>query len=328
MTAKMLIWLLATILLATVSIAQAQQPGRVPRIAILLPGIDGGPQSPSRAPFEAGLRKLGWIPGQNLIIERRFAGGKLDRLPEMAAELIRLPVDAILASGPAVHVAKDATRTIPIIMTFGTDDPVEAGFVTSLAHPGSNITGVVTLAPEVGGKRLELLQATIPTVTRVAVLSWPGRSSMSQMKEIEVAAQSLGVRLQVLEVSDATGYESAFLTMRKQGSKAFIVLSSSVYFGDRKRIIELATKHRVPLMAPFREYAEDGGLMAYGPNIPELWGERVPLYVDKILKGTKPADLPVEQPTKFEFIINLKAAKQVGLTIPPNVLARADRVIR
>jgi ABC-type uncharacterized transport system substrate-binding protein len=328
MRRKFPVWQLATILLVTVSIAQAQQPARVPRIGILLPGIDGGPQSPSRAPFEAKLRKLGWASGQNLIIERRFAAGKLDRLPEMAAELIHLPVDAILASGPAIRVTQNATRTIPIIMTFGTDDPVEAGFIKSLAHPGSNITGVITLAPEVGGKRLELLKAAIPTITRVAVLTWPGRSSKSQMTAIEVAAQSLGVRLQVLEVPDATGYEGAFQNMSKGGSRTLLVLSSSVYFGDRRRIIELAMKHRVSLMAPFREYAEDGGLMAYGPNIPELWGERVPLYVDKILKGAKPADLPVEQPTRFEFVINLKAAKQIGITIPPNVLARADKVLR
>ncbi|HEV8441556.1 MAG TPA: ABC transporter substrate-binding protein [Methylomirabilota bacterium] len=306
-------------------LAQAQRPGRVPRIAMLGPAVDR-PQSIARVELEAGLRKLGWIPGQTLIIERRQ--GTLDRLPELAAELVRLKVDIILASSVAIPAARAATQTIPIIMAFGVDDPVEAGYATSLGRPGSNITGVFLQAPEAGGKRLELLRAAMPTVTRVAVLSWPGKSSASQVRGIELAAQSLGIRVQVVEVSNAAGYEGAFVAMGKQGSRAALVVASAVSFNDRRPIIELASKHRVALVAPFREYAEDGALMGYGANIPELWRERVPLYVDKILRGANPADLPVEQPTKFELVINLKTAKAFGLTLPQSLLFRADRVIQ
>ncbi len=310
-----------------VSAAEAQtQPARkLPRVGILLPGADRGSQMPSRAAFESALRKLGWIVGENLLIERRYAAGKLELLPKMAAELANPPVDIILASGEAIGAAKNVTQSIPIVMSFSVDDPVEAGFITSLAHPGTRITGINLQAPEVGGKRLELLKEAVPTIPRVAVLS--SRGSMSQVKIIEIAARALRVDVKTIVV-EPNRYREIFAGLNKENITAVVLTSSSVFFNERKQVIDLSSNHRMALMAPFREYAEDGGLMAYGPNIRELWAERIPLYVDKILKGAKPADLPVEQPTKFEFIVNLKAAKQIGLKIPPNVLARADRVIK
>ena len=325
MSHTLVAFLICALLFALGFSAQAQQRKKVPRIGILSPGADRGSQMPSRAAFEPALRKFGWIPGDNLIIERRNAAGKLDLLPGMAAELVSLPVDIILASSEAIPAAKKATQSIPIVMSFSVDDPVEAGFITNLAHPGANITGLTLQAQEVGGKRLELLKEALPTLSRVAVLSSQGSSG--QAKAIETVARALGVRLKTV-VTEANKYKEAFLTISKEGFSAVVVVSTSVFFNDRKPIINLALDDRLPLIAPFREYAEDGGLMAYGPNIRELWADRVPIYVDKILKGTKPANLPVEQPTKFELVINLKTAKQIGLTIPPNVLARADKVIK
>jgi putative ABC transport system substrate-binding protein len=306
--------------------AEAQRPaGHAPRVAILSAAVQA-PQSVAAMELEAGLRQLGWRPGETVIIERRL--GSVDRLPELAAELVRIKVDVILASSEALPAARNATGTIPIVMSFGVDDPVEAGYVKSLGRPGANITGIFLQAPEAGGKRLELLRAAIPTLTRVAVLSWPGRNSATQVTAIEEAAGSLGVRVHVLEVGGRAGYDAAFVAMSKQGSRAALVLASAASFNERGRIIDLAARHRIALVAPFREYAEAGALIGYGANIRELWRERISRYVDRILRGAKPADLPVEQPTKFELVINLKTAKALGLTLPPSLVVRADEVIQ
>ncbi|PYM12174.1 MAG: hypothetical protein DMD81_24740 [Candidatus Rokuibacteriota bacterium] len=308
------------------SVSAEQRPARqVPRIALLSPSRESA-QNVARMEVEAGLRQLGWKPGENVIVDGRT--GAIDRLPELAAELVRLKVDMILASSEALPAARAATATIPILMTFCIDDPVEAGYVMSLGHPGTNITGIFLQAPEAGGKRLEFLRAAIPNLRRVAVVSWRGRNSAKQIDAVETAGGSLGVRVQVVEMNDRSTYDSAFGTMGKEGVKAALVLASAVSFTERPRIIELAARHRIALAAPFREYAEAGALIGYGANIRELWRERVPLYVDRILRGARPADMPVEQPTKFELVLNLKTAKTLGLSIPPSLLARANDVIQ
>jgi ABC-type uncharacterized transport system substrate-binding protein len=309
------------------AVAQAQQPTTIPRIGFL---ITSSPSviAPRMDAFRQGLRQLGYVEGKNIVIERRHAEGKLDRLPALAAELVRLNVDIIVTSGPtATRPAKEATSTIPIVMTFD-DDPVGSGFVASLARPGGNVTGLSTLAPEISGKQLELLKEIVPRLNRVAVIGTSTRPGTAQnLKEMELAAGAFGVKLQYLDIQNPKDIETAFRAAGKERADALLVLQSPVFNSQRAQIADLALKSRLPATYPRRAFVEDGGLMSYGASISDL-DRRAATYVDKILKGAKPADLPVEQPTKFEFVINLKAAKQIGLTIPPNVLARADKVIR
>jgi putative ABC transport system substrate-binding protein len=307
--------------------AEAQQPTKVPRVGFL----SATPLSIISARIEAlrqGLRELGYVEGKNIVMEWRSAEGKLDRVPALAAELVRLKVDVIVTGGATdTRAAKDATNTIPIVMAQDSD-PVGSGFVASLARPGGNITGLATLAPEVSGKRLELLKETIPKLSRVAVVGISTRPGNAQsLKEVELAAGTFKVQVQYLDVLDVKEIETAFRAATKGRAEAVLVLQSPFFNSQRKQIVDLAIKSRLPAIYPQTDYTEAGGLMYYGANTPDLY-RRAATYVDKILKGAKPADLPVEQPKKFEFIINLKTAKQIGLTIPPNVLARADKVIK
>jgi putative tryptophan/tyrosine transport system substrate-binding protein len=327
MSGKIFVWLLTTVLLTATPPAAAQQATKVPRIGHLnAPSLSA--LAARTEAFRQGLHELGYVEGKNIIIEWRFAEGKLDRLPALAAELVRLNVDIIVSTGPTVtRAAKEATSTIPIVMAFDTD-PVGNGFVASLARPGGNITGLSSLAPEISGKQLELLKELVPRLSRVAVFGTttvPG--SMQALREMERAAGAFGVKLQYLDVLDPKDIETAFKTAGKGRADAVLVLTSGVLADHRTEIAELAIKSRLPAIYFRSEFVEDGGLMAYGVSITDL-DRRAATYVDKILKGTKPADLPVERPKKFEFIINLKTAKQIGLTIPPNVLVRADRVIK
>jgi putative ABC transport system substrate-binding protein len=268
------------------------------------------------------------VEGKNIIIEWRWADGKIANLPALAAELVRLKVDVIVTAGPQVtHAAKEATSTIPIVMAFD-NDPVGSGHVASLARPGKNITGLSTLSPELSGKQLELLKEVVLGLSRVGVLGTSIQPGYGQVaKEIEIAARALGVKLQILDVLNPKDIETAFRNASKGRAEAVLVLASAVVAPHRTQVVDLAVKSRLPTIYPYLEYVEAGGLMSYGVQVNDLY-RRAATYVDKILKGAKPADLPVEQPTKFEFIINLKAAKQIGLTIPPNVLARADKVIK
>jgi putative ABC transport system substrate-binding protein len=268
------------------------------------------------------------VEGKNIVIESRYAEGKLDRLPALAAELVRLKVDVIVTAGPpATRPAKEATSTIPIVMAQDSD-PVANGFVASLARPGGNITGLSTLAPEISGKQLELLKETVPRLSRAAVLGNSTRPGNAQtLREVELAAGALKVKLQSLDVLDPKDIETAFREARKGRAEVVLVLANPVATSQRTQIVDLAAKSRLPAIYYATEFVEDGGLMFYGASYIDLY-RRAATYVDKILKGRTPADLPVEQPMKFEFIINLKAAKQIGLTVPPNVLVRANKVIR
>ena len=319
--------LFAGALLAVAVIVEAQQPAKVPRIGFLIGSSPAGSAARIEA-FRQGLRELGYIEGKNIVIEWRYAEGKFDRLPALAAELVRLKVDAIVTSGPATTLpAKAATKTIPIVMAFDSD-PIGNGFIASLARPGGNITGLSALAPELSGKQLELLKEIVPKLSRVAVL---GNSSEpanpKTLKEIELAAGVFGVQLQSLDVLGPNDIDTAFRTATKAHVDALVVLVSVVLTDHRTQIANLALKGRLPAIYYNRQFVEAGGLMSYAASFTDL-SRRAATYVDKILKGTRPADLPVEQPTKFEFVINLKAAKQIGLTIPPTVLARADKVIK
>jgi putative ABC transport system substrate-binding protein len=318
---------LCAMLFALCASAEAQQPTKVPRIGFL------SGSSPSTAPerrkaFEQGLRELGYVEGKNIVIEWRYAEGKFDRLPELAAELERLKVDIIVTAGPqTTRPAKQATSTIPIVMAQD-PDPVGNGFVASLARPGGNVTGLSSLAPEISGKQLELLKETVPTLSRVAVFGTSTNSGNAQtLREVELAANAFGVKLQYLDVLSPKDIETAFRSASNGRADAVLMLPGPVLVLQRAQLADLAAKNRLPAIYPQTEYTAAGGLMYYGTNTPALF-RRAAVYVDKILKGAKPADLPVEQPTKFEFIINLKAAKQIGLTIPPNVLVRADRVVK
>lgn len=318
---------LCSLLLAPKLSAWAQQPKKVPRIgylSVLSPSSD----SARIEAFRQGLRELGYVEGQSMIIESRYAEGTLKRLPDLAAELVRLKVDVIVAGGStAIRATKNATKLIPIVMAHGSD-PVALGYVASLARPGGNITGLTHLAPELGGKRLELLKGMIARLSRVAVLTDPGTGGHGpQIKELEVAAPALGVELLAVEIRAPNELETAFSAIIKGHAGAFIALQQPTLDRLRARIVDLAAKNRLPAMYPNNEYVDTGGLMSYAADIVAMF-RRAATYVDKILKGAKPADLPVEQPTKFEFVVNLQAAKQIGVTIPPNVLARADRVIR
>jgi len=309
--------------------AQAQQPKKAPRIGYL--GATSVSATSDRTePFRQGLRELGYVEGKNIVIEWRYAEGKLDRLPALAAELVRLKVDIIVTSGPIpTRAAKEATVTIPIVMTQDSD-PVANGFVASLARPGGNITGLSTLRPELSGKQLELLKEIVPKLSRVAVFGTSTHPGNAQsLKEVELAARGFGVKLQYLDILDPKDIETAFRAARKGRADAvlFLVAGGVASSGHRTQIVDLAVKSRLPVIYGVPEYVEAGGLMNYGVSFTDL-DRRAATYVDKIFKGAKPADLPVEQPKKFEFVINLKTAKQIGLTIPPNVLARADKVIK
>ena len=319
--------LIAVVLLALGVTAEAQQTKKVPRIGWLLFDSPSSANTARNEAFRQGLSDLGYIEGQNLIIEHRYAEGKVDRLPDLAAELVRLKVDAIFATSTAsVQAAKKATTTVPIVSVSG--DPVGLGLVASLARPGGNVTGLADFTSELAGKRLELLKEVVPRVSRVAVLWNPdGPSSNLRMRETEAAAASLGIKLQPVDVREPNDFEHAFAALKKDRADALFYLRSPLMANQVKRIVELAAKNRVPGMYDASEFPEAGGLMSYGTMLADL-DRRAATYVDKILKGAKPADLPVEQPTKFEFVINLKAAKQIGLMIPPNVLARADKVIK
>src|SRR5262249_32694183 len=318
---------LCAMLFALCASAEAQQPKKVPRIGLLLGSSPSSANAARIEAFRQGLRDLGYIEGQNLIIEYRYAEGKVDRLPDLAAELVRLKVDAIFAeSTPSVQAAKQATTTIPIVSVSG--DPVGLGLVASLARPGGNVTGLANFTSELAGKRLELLKEVVPRVSRVAVLWNPDApSSTLRMRGTEAAAPSLGIKLQPVDVREPNDFEHAFAALKKDRADALFPLRSPLISSQVKRIVELAAKNRVPGMYDASEFAEAGGLMSYGTMLADL-DRRAASYVDKILKGAKPADLPVEQPTKFEFAINLRTAKQIGVTIPQSVLFRADKVIK
>ena len=328
MSGKILVWLLTTVLLATTFPAEAQQPTRMPRIGYLN-AVSPSNRSDRIEALRQGLRELGYVEGKNILIESRYAEGKLDRLPALAAELVRLKVDVIVTSGPLpTRATKDATSTIPIVMAQDSD-PVGNGFVASLARPGGNITGLSALRPELSGKRLELLKEIVPRLSRVAVFgtsTQPGNAQM--LKEIELAAGVFGVKLQFVDILGPKDIESAFRAAGKGRADAVLMLAAgSLVTSHRTEIVELAVKSRLPVIYPNSQWVDAGGLMTYGASNTYM-ERRAATYVDKILKGAKPTDLPVEQPTKFELVINLKAAKQIGLTIPPNVLVRADRVIK
>jgi len=319
--------LLTTFFLITASIAEAQQAKRVPRLGYLS-NVSQFADSARYEAFRQGLRELGYVGGKNIAIEYRSGEGKSDRLPALVAELVRLKIDVIVSTGPTVtRAAKEATTAIPIV--FAQDgDPVEREFVASLARPGGNITGLSTLSLELNGKRLELLKETVPKLSRVAVLGSSTITSNARvLKDNESATRALGIKLQFLDVLDPKDIETAFRAASNRRVDGLLVLSPPVLLSHRTQVLDLAVESRLPAMYNFPEFVEAGGLMTYGPSITDL-SRRAATYVDKILKGAKPADLPVEQPKKFEFIINLKAAKQIGLTIPPNVLARADKVIK
>ncbi len=324
MLGKVLVWLLATVLLTTVSLAQAQQSAKVPRIGYLNDSSLGTLEKLRAEAFRQGLRELEYEEGKNIFIEWRY--GKQDRV---AAELVRLKVDVIVtAGGGATRAAKQATSTIPVVMTQDAD-PVKNGFVASLARPGGNITGLSRIAPELSGKQVELLKEIVPKLSRLTVFGGSNTPGNTQaLKEIELATKALGVKLQVLDVLGPKDIERAFRAATKErADAALMLLSGPILNPNRAQLLELAANNRLPVIYRNRVDVEAGGLISYGVNLTDL-DRRAATYVDKILKGAKPADLPVEQPTKFEFIINLKAAKQIRLTIPPNVLARADKVIK
>ena len=326
MNDRILVWLLATVLLAAAP-AQAQQPVNIPRIGYLVAGYRSDILARTDA-FRQGLRELGYVEDKTIVIEQRFAEGKIDRLSPLAAELVRLNVKLIVAAGPqATRRAREATSTIPIVMGFH-NDPVGAGLVASLPRPGGNVTGLSTLAPEISGKQLELLQQVVPKLSRVAVLgnsTDPGNPQVQ--RETERAAIALGVQHLYVDVRSPEDIETAFRKASNGHADAVLALASFLLTSQRKQLVNLALKTRLPSIYDRQEFVEDGGLMSYSVSGTDLF-RRAAIYVDKILKGANAADLPVEQPAKFELVMNLKTAKQIGLTIPPNVLARADKVIK
>ena len=316
-------------LLAIPLAAEAQQAAKIARIGYLSNNLAGNP--PAREAFLQGLRDLGYVEGRNLVIEYRDAEGNAERLPALAAELVALKVDVIVAATgtPAVLAAKQATKAIPIVFTAAAD-PVTSGLVASLARPGGNVTGLSNVTPELVGKWLELLTQAVPGVSRVALLwepgSMPERTDKDILRAADVAARALGVRLQVIDVRGPADFDKAFSDMTKERAGAVTVMGSTMIISERRHLVDLAAKHRLPAVYTWRWFVDAGGLMAYGPDFADMF-RRAATYVDKILKGAKPADLPVEQPTKFELVINLKTAKALGLTIPPSLLQRADQVI-
>jgi putative ABC transport system substrate-binding protein len=308
--------------------AAAQQQSRVHRIGLLTTGFVASTAHVVHA-FKQSLRELGYVEGQNVLLEMRFGEAKTEQLPNLAADLVRLKVAVIVAfSNPAIEAARQATQTIPIVMPIGSD-PVGVGFVSSLARPGGNITGLSSYSPELNGKRLELLKETVPKLSRIALLMSPNiPGNANDQKETDLAARSLRLRSQLFEVKSPSDLGNIFQQMSDERVQAFVVFPGQpTLFAGRKQLVEIAEKNRLPAMYPLVDYVDAGGLISYGINNVDLF-RRAATYVDKILKGAKPGDLPVEQPTKFELVINLKGAKQIGLTIPPNVLARADRVIK
>ena len=326
---RIVICLPLTVILLTVAIAEAQQPAKIPRIGLLRPSrSDHGGSRVLIDAFRQGLRELGYVEGQNVRLEIRWADGKRDRLPQLADELVRLKVDVIVSGGStATDAAKRASSTIPIVMT-QVADPERDGFVASLARPGANITGLTHMNTELAGKRLELLKESVPKASRVAVLWNPANPSQAfNFKELETAAKALAVTVQSLQVRTPDDFDRAFNDAVKGRIGSIFVSSDGMINSHRKDVVNRVTKNRLPAIYTEPEWVDAGGLMVYGPSNADLY-RRAATYVDKILKGAKPADLPVERPIKFELIINLKAAKQIGLTIPPNVLARADRVMR
>jgi putative ABC transport system substrate-binding protein len=314
---------------ATPLAAEAQQAAKIARIGYLAIDLAANPHR--HEAFRQGLRDLAYVEGRNVVIEYRDAEGKPERLPALAAELVALKVDVIVVGGSTVAAlaAKQATRTLPIVFALA-GDPVGSGLVTSLARPGGNVTGLSILAAELVGKRLELLTQAVPGVTRVAVLRLPGalgeRTEQDMLKEAEAAARALGVRPQFVEARGPADFDRAFSDMTRARAGALTVLPNNMFVRERRRLVDLAAKNRLPAVYLGREFVDAGGLMSYGPNSADVF-RRAATYVDKILKGAKPSDLPVEQPTKFELVINLKTAKALGLTIPPSLLGRADQVI-
>jgi putative tryptophan/tyrosine transport system substrate-binding protein len=319
--------LLLGFIFASIHFAEAQQTGKVRRLGFL-GATNPSLESARIEAFGQGMRELGHVEGKNIVIEYRWAQGKFDRLPELADDLVRLKVEVIVAGGStSTGAAKKVTTTIPIVMA-QVNDPVGSGIVASLSRPGGNITGLSTLAPEISGKQLELLKAVVPTLSRVAVFgSSTAPGNAQALRETEVAAAGFGAKLQYLDVLRSSDIETLFQLAIKGHSNAALVLSSPALNSQRKQIADLAIKNRLPAIFFNPEFVEEGGLMSYAVSFTNLY-RRAARYVDKILKGAKPGDLPVEQPTTFELVINLKTAKQIGLTIPPNVLARADKVIK
>jgi putative ABC transport system substrate-binding protein len=327
MLKSILFGLLTAVLLTATPPARAQQPAGILRIGILS-GSSASFFSARVEAFRRRLRELGYVEGKNIFIEYRYADGKRERLPDLVAELVRLKVDVIVTVGaPAAQAAKKASGTIPIVFA-GASDPVGTGIVSSLARPDGNITGLSLMVPDLDGKRLELLKEAVPTVARVAFLWQPGgtRGNLA-LTDMEAAAKALGVKLLSLEVRSLDDFEGAFARAKREGAQALITTTGERINTQLRRVLDFAAKNRLPAIYHYSEFVETGGLMSYGPDNTDVF-RRAGDFVDKILKGAKPADLPVEQPRKFEFIINLKAAKQIDLTIPPNVLVRADRVIK
>jgi putative ABC transport system substrate-binding protein len=314
-------------ILASSHFAEAQQPKKVLRIGILFGGRPPAVSDRLEA-FRQALNELGYVEGKNIVIEARYAEGKLDRLPALASELVRLNSDVIVTGGPqSTRSAKNATSTIPIVM--GQDsDPVGSGFVASLARPGGNISGLSNFNAELGGKRLELLKEIVPKLSRMTVIGTSTEPANALfLKEAHLGAAALGIKLQYADVRGTKDLEAGFLEATKGRADAVLVLAASILFSQRTKIADLAAKRQLPAMYISREFVEDGGLISYGTSVPDLF-RRAAIYADKILKGANPGDLPIEQPTKFELVINLKAAKQIGLAIPANVLARADKVVK
>jgi putative ABC transport system substrate-binding protein len=324
---RMPVALLLPLGIVTAPVAAAAQPAsKIARIGYLTSGSWSGNQRGVEA-LRHGLRDLGYVEGQHFVVEFRAAEGKLDRLPALAAELVRLNVDVIFAGGTGAAIpAKAATRTIPIVMGFS-DDPVASGLVQSLARPGGNVTGMSQMSPEVSGKRIELLKEVVPGLARVAVLWESSPDKLLELTETQAAARALGLTLQPLEVRDASQIETAFAAMTRERAGAVVVFAGPLIGGNLPRIVDLAARNRLPAMYGWSTPVDEGGLMTYGPNWYDLY-RRAAVYVDKILRGAKPADLPVEGATTFELVINLRTAKALGLTIPPALLDRADRLIR
>jgi putative ABC transport system substrate-binding protein len=319
---KKVFWLLTATLLISIPLAEAQQPKKVPRIGYLASTGSAAPDA-----FRRGLRDLGYLEGTNIAFEFRASGGKAERTTGLALELVSLKVDLIVAEGAgAIRAAQKATSEIPVVMS-EVNDPIALGFVSNLARPGGNITGLSNLSPELSGKRLELLKEIIPKISRVALLAYRGVAMRTSIEEAQLAARSLHLQLETLEVTGPAEFESAFETAKKQRVEALTQIQAAIFTPHQQRIIDLAAKNRLPALYNSRIDVEAGGLMSYGFDAVERQ-RRVAVLVGKILKGAKPSDVPVEQPTKFELVINLKTATQIGLNIPPNVLARADRVIR
>ncbi len=305
---------------------QAQSPGRVPRIGVLAFNAADDPNGGGMSPFREALRDLGYVEGQNIIIEWRWAEGHNDRFPELAAELVSLPVDLIAAQGPAIPAAMKATTVIPIVMLYA-EDPVANGWVASLAQPGGNVTGPSAIAAQLSPKRLQLLKEAVPGISRVGVLWHPTRITSVTWNELQGAAPMLGVSLQSLEVADVPDFESAFDAAVRERADAMIVLQDAFMSRQAPRVVELELRHRLPTMHPANQYVRAGGLMSYAPSSSYAIGQRAAYYVDRILKGAKPADLPVEQPMTFDFVVNLKTARELGITFPQEILLQVTEMI-